>query len=251
MLFDVLPKKLRASFHDLYKNNYPHAIAMLVYGSQITEKTNPLSDVDLIIVVAPPAISYREKLEINGLVFDIFVYDFEALNGAMYISRISGTLILASSVASSVVISNNESISSGLRRTANVVLKSGPLSRNFDDERQHLTNLLDDLIYCNDQGERTYILVEIFRAISDILCKSFNNGGVTGKIAARVIYKEKPILFNQLVKSFRDAISGDHVMIRSFSSAILHQYGGLLRQGFKTRLPEVIRIPLIEDENYL
>jgi predicted nucleotidyltransferase len=221
-------------------------LAVLLFGSHARGNAGANSDVDLIVVFDKPIAPYREKVKFSGLLFDVLVYDKEALNGAIHSARLSGSWVLISAIRTAKVLPIDCPATKLLKINAERLQKAGPLIRSLDNDRQLITGMIDDLEACTDAAERTSLCVELYKAIMDALMTMHGSGGSSRREAVRTMKSKDEKLLRTMQEHFCSTVTGENMKFIALASAILSRLGGPLREGFHSQLPEAIRIPLIE-----
>lgn len=203
------------------------------------------SDIDLIVVYEQPLTTYREKLRWNGWLLDTFVFDAEAIHGSMILARNNGNSVLAHSIKNAEIISlSDSSLMERIRHLSIRIADAPPLARSLENQRQLLTGLIDDFGGLNDAQSKIFVLSEIFHSLIDIILSKYGESGGSKRYAARLLRAKDPQLLDALAGSYEDAIGGSPDGFVTLAKATLHIAGGELREGFRMKLPETLRIPI-------
>ena len=230
------------------QHKHPEAMGAFLYGSAKEGRLSAYSDIDLVVVYEEPVAIYREKARWDGSLFDTFVYDGEALHGAMVIARNNGNAVLAQSIRNADILGVSmlhavpalEKIRGIAARLAN----APPLARSLQNQRQLLTSMLDDLRAIDAARDRVFVLTDVFQCLIDIVMSKYGEMGGTKRYAARLLADKDPQLLEMLADSYREAVNGDAQRLLHIAQATLAIAGGELREGFRMKLPESLRIPL-------
>jgi hypothetical protein len=103
----------------------------------------------------------------------------------------------------------------------------------IDDRRYALTDLLDDLAGCTDQGERLFICTELARRTAELVLalNAAWNGG--GKWLARRLDVTAPGLSTRLHDDVQQALAGHTSPLVATVDEVLGQAGGRLWVGYR------------------
>src|SRR5450830_521001 len=212
------------------------------YGSYLTNKMHPASDIDVISIVKGEIIPFREHFMVDNKVFDSFVFDAESLHAAMLQSYASGSFTLVKSILAAKPLPYPTSVSVKLKEIAFELQKNVNvnLDRIFFMARHRLESVINDLMYC-DENDRIALSSAAYRIITEALLIHLG-GGIQGvKHGGRYLRGRMPADYALLQQALCDAVSGDIRDLAKWAQVTLDKIGGPLGTNFRERLPQLAR----------
>jgi hypothetical protein len=147
---------------ELVAQLFPHARWAVLTGSVLTSRRTAGSDLDIVVVLPDddPAAPHRDSRYWNGWPVELFVHDAATL--AHYLSKDlpQRRPILHRMVATGVLLTGDCPDAAQVQARCADVLAAGPAPLADEEQaavRYGLTDLLDDLTYAGDPGERTVV----------------------------------------------------------------------------------------------
>lgn len=238
-------QSLRHKCHRFLQHKHPQARGAFLYGSAKEGRQPPHSDIDLVVIYEEPISIYREKVRWEGSLFDTFVYDTEALHGAMVIARSNGNAVLAQSIRHAEILGASGSPPmEKLRDIATRIANAPPLARSLQNQRQLLTSMIDDFSELQEPRAKVFVLADVFQCLIDIVMSKYGEMGGTKRYAAKLLSAKDPKLLEMLADAYKEALNGNAERLLAIAQATLTIAGGELRDGFRMKLPEALRIPI-------
>lgn len=232
---------------DFVSANYANFSAIMIFGSSSDGHVGPLSDIDLFILFREPIHPFREKKLFNGRLFDIIVYDFETLNGLVHLARRGDDTVILEIVTSARVLPVELPETQYLKRAALAVRRLPPIMQDVMDWRQYLTGVCDDIRASGCSAEMSLLSVELFRTIIKLVLQILGSGGYRKRQAIAVLRNYDPAYLEKLNLALTTALGGAPEKLIECAEQLLEQLGGPLSDGFRMRLQDTIRIPLVFD----
>lgn len=249
MLAYISEKFIRASSmfkceSEFIESNFGDSAFSFLFGSYARGEQTPESDVDMIVVYSTPVQSRHQKIGFEGKSFDCYVFDVEALNGALHRAKISGKFALVHAVIAGHVLPGETPTSSKLREVARHIREFNFKRPKTDVIRFHTTELCGALSRERPVAEQVILAADLFKAICGILLDRTGEGICTGKQTARVLARQYPEFYPALVEAFQQAVAGDSKNLVQFAYATLEEIGGALGDGYSIPIAGIERIPL-------
>ncbi|MCL7375450.1 nucleotidyltransferase domain-containing protein [Streptomyces sp. 35G-GA-8] len=221
---------------ELVAERHPRARAAFLGGSVLTPRRTPLSDLDVVVLLADGADPYRESLRFAGWPAELFVHtrdSWEGYVGREILERRSPLLFMC---AAGTLLVDRDGVGAGLQEYARRLVAKGPprvTAAELDDRRYPLTDLLDDLVGCGDPGERLFIVTEVARRTAEfaLLAEGAWLGG--GKWLSRRLAEARPGLPERLTAAVRAALDGDTDALVALAEEVLAPAGGRLWAGYR------------------
>lgn len=244
----VLPSML-SDINDICRSfvsrHHPNAAGAFFYGSMAAGKNKIKSDIDLIILYINPVSVKRNIVEWHGQIMDTFIYDAEALHGAMILARANGNTVLAQCIGSARIINAQaEAVLNKLQAIANRITQAPVLPRTLVTLRYQLQTLTDDLRVAEDSSERLFVASDVFDTILEILMTKYGALGGAKRFAMKRLKREDPEFFRMFVSAYENAVNGSIEQFLSLAENVILITGGQLRYPVEIKLPEGLRIPM-------
>jgi len=208
---------------------FPHALWAVLTGSVITPARTAGSDLDIVVLLpdGDPRAPHRDSRRFRGWPVELFVYDEPSL--AHYLARELGARkpTLHRMVGTGVALVGHPG---HWQETCAKVLAGGPppLSREERDRARYaLTDLLDDLLYATDPGERVVIAECAWRTAGDHTLSFAGRWSGGGKWLLRELRDYDPDVAARWL-----AAHGDPSATAAYVRDLLDRNGGPLFEGY-------------------
>jgi len=208
---------------------FPHALWAMLTGSVITRARTAGSDLDIVVLLpdGDPRAPHRDSRRFRGWPVELFVHDEPSL--AHYLAKELGARkpTLHRMVGTGVALVGDPG---HWQETCAKVLAGGPppLSvKERDRARYALTDLLDDLLYADDPGERVVIAESAWQAAGDHTLGFAGRWSGSGKWLLRELRDYDPDVAARWL-----AAHGDPSAIAAYVRDLLDRNGGPLFEGY-------------------
>lgn len=227
-------------------SKYENNLFSFFFGSFAKGTNIQKSDLDLIVINDRPVEPFQEKFLSEGILFDVFVFDAESLNGALHDSVKSGNFALVNALLESTVLPNSNAISEKLISSAKKIKSIGFLrsQTSIIKQRQYITSLIDGLLSPSLNEEKNMLVVNLYKSVVETFLIAGGAGLAQNKHAIRALKLINENLLKRLNSSFQSAISGEVTPLIEIANEALDQIGGSLRDGYKIYLRPPSRISL-------
>jgi hypothetical protein len=215
----------------LIAERFPDASAALLGGGVLSPRRTPMSDLDIVVLLAGPPAPYRESVRFRGWPVELFVHDEQSIRYYLAKEVAERDPTTAKLCAETVVLADHDGAADRIRGEAAALLLAGPpplTPGELDAHRYGLTDLLDDLAGSTDPGETLVIGWNVFAetALLALLHAGHWLGG--GKWLLRELRDLDPDLADRLV-----AATGDRVRLTQVADVVLARTGGRLWEGYR------------------
>ena len=224
----------------LVEELFPHAVWAVVTGSVVTAFRTPGSDLDVVVALpdSDPDAPHRRSRYFRTWPVELFVHHAASLDAFLLKELAQRKPHLHRMVADSIVVVGDPS--PWQRRCAAVLAaRPAPLT---DEERSaarySLTDLLDDLVYAVDPGEKTVIASLAWTRAAENLLAFAGHWPGTGKWLLRGLRDLDP----DLAARWLDA-AGDTGRAEAFAREALERIGGPLFDGYHVAAPRTSDAP--------
>ncbi|MEV6839970.1 nucleotidyltransferase domain-containing protein [Streptomyces sp. NPDC051133] len=215
---------------------FPTARAAFLGGSAVTERRTPMSDLDVVVLLPGPPAPYRESL-VRGLwPVELFVHTEESWR--TFVEREIGKRRspLLWMCAEGVLLLDRDGVGEKIATEARRLAAAGvPKVRvdELEDRRYAITDLLDDLAGCDDDGERLFIVTELARRAAELVLAVNGAWLGGGKWLARHVEAIEPGFSGKLSNAVRDALAGRESDLVGVVDGVLDRCGGRLWAGYR------------------
>lgn len=222
---------------DFVANRFPDALAAFVGGSVLTSARTPTSDLDVVVVLPGPPAPFRETFRHEGWVVEAFVHDRASL--AYYYDHDAQRRVcsLLRMCGESEVLVDRNGLAVAIQEDARARLSLGPApldGAERDTMRYVLTDLLDDLEGCGDDGELPFIAGAVLVQAAQLALAAAGAWGGIGKGLQRSLVAHEPDLADQLVAAHREVVAGGaREPLRDVALDVLGRVGGRLTEGYR------------------
>jgi hypothetical protein len=216
----------------------------LLCGSHAKGAGRPNSDVDILILVGKLPSARRELFYQDGFLFDLHIHDPETLTFNLNAERRAGPVPLLSMVSEGVPFGAIAPLYEEFKKIAQNYLTAGPCDPNWVMLRHQLTELLADLCDCEDNEERRFLAMEMYKYIinSHLLSKKIFPCEKRN-IVRTLRFRNKALSERLSVAMARVFSHHDVDDLIAIAAEILEQSGGPLSAGFSFSFPPHFRSP--------
>lgn len=226
------------------RNRYPGFDFLLHFGSSLEGDMQERSDVDVIVVFDRPVQGLHEKFMHGGFLFDVHVFDIESLNARVHLARRGSSSVMASIVRRAAVLPESNKRAVALQLAAERVLALAPVAQDLEDIRQYITGLIDDIDGVLDSNVGIMIAIELYQSISGTVLQLNGAAGFRKRHAARAFAEWDMGFLCRLNNSLRAAVCGSFDELIACAKLMLEKIGGERREGYRSMVPDVGRMPL-------
>lgn len=224
--------------NNIFTEKFPDAACAFVAGSITTGHGTESSDIDLIILFNDETHeTYRESITCEGWPVEIFVHNLKSQDYFMNEDLRTGKCATLSMIITGILIDPDQTTGLARKEKAESLLQQGPIpmtKEQIDHVRYFLTDLLDDLRHPKDPDYIPAILAEIFVRLGNFHLRAQNKWSGDGKQLIKIMKKEDPALTERYLQAFKKAETGKITALENLMAEILHPYGGLLFEGYKS-----------------
>ncbi|MBV9022317.1 MAG: nucleotidyltransferase domain-containing protein [Streptomycetaceae bacterium] len=218
------------------RDHHPGARAAFLCGSVLTGRRTPTSDLDIVVLIDGPPAPYRESLIFAGWPVELFVHTEESWH--RYVDReiAHRRSPLLRMCAAGTLLADSDGVGTRLADEARALLAAGPPEATLaeiEDRRYALTDLLDDLAACTDEGERLFIVTELATRTAQLVLMLKSSWLGSGKWLARELDQQAPGLAHRLDAAVRQALVGFSGALVGLAEEVLTQAGGRLWAGYR------------------
>ncbi|MGW2719785.1 nucleotidyltransferase domain-containing protein [Streptomyces sp. NPDC001492] len=216
------------------EERHPAARAAFLGGSVLTERRTPLSDLDIVVLLHGTPAPYRESLQAGDWPVELFVHTEESWHefvGREVRKRRSPLLWMC---ADGELLFDVDGLGASVAAEARKLALAGPPAatvEEIEDFRYGITDLLDDLAGCTDEGERLFIASELARRTGELALALGGSWGGGGKWLARRLDDTAPGLNARLHHAVREALNGQTEALAGVVEDVLASAGGRLWIG--------------------
>jgi hypothetical protein len=222
--------------HAAVEEHHPDARAAFLGGSVITDRRTATSDLDIVILLHSAPAPYRLSVHHHGWPVELLVHTEESWHAFVEREVRSRRSPLMWMCAGGVLLFDKDGVGARISSHAKSLAAAGPPAvpvKEIEDRRYALTDLLDDLASCTEQGERLFICTELARRTAELalaLNTAWNGGG---KWLARRLDAAAPGLSMRLHQGVQQALAGQTTSLVTVVDEVLNQAGGRLWVGYR------------------
>jgi hypothetical protein len=189
----------------------------------------------VILLHGAPA-PYRLSIHAHGWPAELLVHTEESWHAFIEREVRNRRSPLMWMCANGILLFDRDGVGERISSEAKSLAVAGPpptSAEEIDDRRYALTDLLDDLADCTDQGECLFICTELARRTAELVLtlNTAWNGG--GKWLARRLDAASPGLSARLHNGVRQALAGQTSPLVATVDEVLDQAGGRLWVGYQ------------------
>lgn len=216
--------------------HHPDARAAFLGGSVVTGRPTVTSDLDIVVLLHGAPAPYRASLQHDDWPVELFVHteaSWHAYVDREVLKRRSPLLWMC---ADGLLLFDVDGLGARLAAEARKLAAAGPpavSAEEIDDCRYAITDLLDDLAGCTDQGERLFIATELARRTGELALAIGGSWGGGGKWLARRLETTAPGLSMRLYHAVREVLEGQVESLVGVVDEVLGQAGGRLWEGYR------------------
>ncbi|MEU9335149.1 nucleotidyltransferase domain-containing protein [Streptomyces sp. NPDC048290] len=218
------------------EERHPAARAAFLGGSVLTKRRTALSDLDIVVLLPGLPAPYRESLQYGDWPVELFVHTEESWHQFVNREIRKRRSPLLWMCADGELLFDVDGLGASVAAEARKLALAGPPSatvEEIEDFRYGITDLLDDLAGCTDQGERLFIVTELARRTGELALALGGSWGGGGKWLARRLEDTAPGLNARLHHAVREALNGQTEALAGVVEAVLAPAGGRLWIGYR------------------
>jgi hypothetical protein len=222
--------------HAVVEERHPDARAAFLGGSVITYRRTETSDLDIVILLHGAPAPYRLSVHDHGWPVELLVHTEESWHAFVEREVRDRRSPLMWMCANGILLFDRDGVGARVSSHAKSLAAAGPPTMpvgEIEDRRYAITDLLDDLAGCTDQGERLFICTELARRAAELalaLNTAWNGGG---KWLARRLDAAAPGLSTRLHNGVQQALEGQTTSLVTVVDEVLDQTGGRLWVGYR------------------
>ncbi|MEY9927142.1 hypothetical protein ABH926_001767 [Catenulispora sp. GP43] len=218
----------------LVLDRYPQAVWAVLAGSVLTAHRTAGSDLDIVVALPldDPLAPRRESLVFRDWPVELFVHDEQTLDAWLAKKRPERKPTLYRMVGHGTAIVGDPA---GRQARCRAVLEAGPGPMGpaqLERARYGLTDLLDDLVYATDPGERQVIAAALWKDAAHCALVAAERWDGTGKWLLRELRADDPELADRWL-----AAQHDPAAVEAFARGVLDRLGGPLFDGYQAVAP--------------
>lgn len=225
----------------LLTERFPDALGGFLGGSTARGEGTATSDLDVVVVLDPPAGCHAESLTWGSWPVELFVHTPESARAFMEWDREGGSGTMAFMCARGVVLLDRDGTAARLRDSAERILAAGPpavTDAARDHRRYSVTDLRDDLLGARDEDELLAVAAALLAGAGELLLVERGHWRGGGKWLPRRLREADPDLAALLLGGYRDLVrGGPREAFAAAVDVVLHACGGPLWSGFR-RTPD-------------
>ncbi|GHJ40480.1 nucleotidyltransferase domain-containing protein [Streptomyces sp. TS71-3] len=218
------------------REHHPDARAAFLGGSVITDRRTPTSDLDIVVLLHGNPAPYRWSFRHEDWPVEMFVHTettWHAYVAREVQKRRSPLLWMC---ADGLLLFDSDGLGARIAAEASRLTAAGPPAvspEEIEDFRYSITDLLDDLSGCADQGELLFIATELARRTGELALAAGGAWGGGGKWLARRLETTAPELTLRLHHGIRAVLEGQKEPLVTVVDEQLAQVGGRLWAGYR------------------
>ncbi|EPE61858.1 nucleotidyltransferase [Exiguobacterium sp. S17] len=228
----IEPIEAAQQFVDHY---FPNCQAAGLAGSVVRGEATETSDLDIVVFDQTLVSSYRESLIEYGWRIELFAHNLTSYH-AFFVQDCQRAMpSLPTMVAESVVLKDTGVIEA-IKREAKDLLERGPdvwSDETIEMKRYFLTDVLDDLIGCQNRQEGLFISSTIGDLICEFILRTNGKWTGTSKWAYRALARHDNELAHQLAAALESYYRNNEIDdLVCFVDEAMLPFGGRLFAGF-------------------
>ncbi|MFF7159452.1 nucleotidyltransferase domain-containing protein [Streptomyces sp. NPDC008139] len=222
--------------HAVVEEHHPEARGAFLGGSVITDRRTATSDLDIVVLLHGVPAPYRLNVHEHGWPVELLVHTEESWHTFVEREVRNRSSPLMWMCAGGVLLFDRDGVGARIGAHAKSLAAAGPSptpAQEIEDRRYALTDLLDDLAGCTEQGERLFICTELARRTAELalaLHTAWNGGG---KWLARRLDAAAPGMSARLHDAVQQALEGQTTPLVTMVNEVLDQAGGRLWVGYR------------------
>ncbi|GHH69657.1 hypothetical protein GCM10018793_02420 [Streptomyces sulfonofaciens] len=216
--------------------HHPDARAAFLGGSVITDRRTVTSDLDIVVLVHGSPAPYRWSFRHEDWPVEMFVHTETTWHAFVEREVRERRSPLLRMCADGLLLLDSDGLGARIAAEAGRLTAAGPPTvspEQIEDFRYGITDLLDDLSGCTDQGELLCIATELARRTGELALAAGGAWGGCGKWLARRLEDAAPGLTLRLHHGVREALEGRKEPLVTVVDEQLGQVGGRLWAGYR------------------
>lgn len=226
------PIKAATLFVEKY---FPDCQGAILAGSVVRGQATETSDLDLVIFDGGVASSYRESLIEFGWNIELFVHNLTSYR-VFFESDCKEARPSMPRMVSVGKVLKDTGVLAEIRKEATELLEQGPEEwpkETIEMKRYFISDVLDDLIGCQDRGEGMFIAGKLGELVSEFILRTNRQWIGSSKWVVRSLRHHDEKLADEVVEAW-DAFyrTNDSEKIVRLVDEVLQPFGGRLFEGF-------------------
>ncbi|MEA3337023.1 MAG: nucleotidyltransferase domain-containing protein [Chloroflexota bacterium] len=221
----------------LIERDFPDCLAAFLAGSVVRGEATATSDLDIMVIRGPEQETFRESLRDFGWPIEVFVHTEETHRRFAASDAARRRPATSRMVCEGIILVDQDGLATQLKQDACALLAQGPPPLDEDRiamARYSLTDLLDDLIGCQDETEGRFIAQLLAEQSADLIVDIHGQWRGQGKWLPRALGVVDPSLPVELSDALREYYcQGDCTALITFAKKTLDLAGGPLWDGFR------------------
>lgn len=215
---------------------FPDALAAILAGSAGTALQTATSDLDIVVFLGGPPAPFRETIRYAGWTVELFVQT--ATSYPRFIERETNNRRspLLHMCGEGRLLIDADGFGATLQDQARHLIEAGPTpltNRERDGRRYGLTDLLDDLVGCQDDDELVVIGARLLTWAAELALLERRRWIGHGKWLLRRLRGADPSLAHELIDAYRCLVArSDPRPLERIARRVLDQSGGPLMEGY-------------------
>ncbi|WP_237710734.1 nucleotidyltransferase domain-containing protein [Saccharopolyspora spinosa] len=216
---------------------FPEALAAFLGGSAGTALRTPTSDLDVVVVLDGPPAPFRETLDHEGWLVEVFAHTRESFAAFVEREIAARRSPLLHMCGHGEVLLDRDGTGQRMGDDSRARLRAGPAPLSVEELENHrylISDLLDDLTGCQDPDELVFIANRLLTAVAELVlllrCRWLGNG----KWLLRRLRETELETCESLVSGYRHLVTrGDATTFCHVAETVINRAGGRLMQGYR------------------
>jgi hypothetical protein len=201
-----------------------------------------LSDLDIVVILSGPPAPFRETAEFDSWVVELFCHTLESFIAFAENETAVRRSPLLHMFGEGVLLFDQDGVGRRTQKEASARLQAGPpplSTKELEDRRYLITDLLDDLIGSSDHAESIFIANRLLTAVSELILAMQRCWQSNGKWLLRRVRNANPQTCEDLILGYRQLVcEGDATMLHQVAASVLDRAGGRMLAGYRREAPK-------------
>ncbi len=202
----------------------------------MTGRRTVTSDLDIVVLLHGAPAPYRASLQHDDWLVELFAHTKASWHAYVEREVRKRRSPLLWMCAEGLLLFDADGLGARLAAEARKLAATGPpavSAEEIEDRWYAITDLLDDLAGCTDQGEQLFIATELARRTGELALAIRGSWGGGGKWLARRLETTAPGLSMRLHHAVREVLEGRDEPLVGVVDEGLGQAGGRLWEGYR------------------
>lgn len=218
-------------------DRFPDALAALLAGSSRASARTATSDLDIVVVLDDLPAPFRETLNYEGWIVELFVHTVDSLSAFFEREARQRRSPLLHMCATGTILGERDGVGRRIQDDARALWRAGPAplsAAELEGLRYRLTDILDDVAGCRDQDELIFVASRLLTQACELVLLDHRSWIGGGKWLLRRLRDADPHTCEALLAGYREAVcSGQTVRLHQAAAAVLARVGGRLMEGYR------------------